>query len=279
VVVIERVNMVSVIVPYLDARIAWRCLNSLPDTVEPIFLEDDYHYGPAVLRNRGAKQANGDILFFIDSDATVYPDTIRRIEQHFTDPTVDGVTIVWDKVPLEPNFFNKFKAIEMNYTMNRYFKTACASNGTAIRRSVFLKTGGFNEKYIDACVEDFEFGLRVIGKYNIVFDKTIKMQHSFCNSTIKGLKKYATRAFQRSKLLAGKNIQTSYNCNLIKIHYVSVLCPPIFILMNLKVYKEFWKGGKRFFIKASLLYYFYVLMVLICGVAGYIYAQLRKIFF
>ena len=272
--------MVSVIVPFLDYDQVFRCYNSLPKEIEAIFLRDYNKEGPAVLRNRGAKQAKGDILFFIDSDATVYPDTIQRIEQHFQDPKVDGVTIVWDKVPLEDNFFNKFKAIEMNHTMTTYFKTACASNGTAIKKSVFLEVGGFNEKYKDACAEDFEFGLRVIGQgYNIVFDKTIKMQHSFCNSTWEGLKKYAHRAFQRSKLLAGNVVQTSYNCTQIKLHYASVLCPPLFIAQNISVYRQFYLYGGMFFIKASLLYYFYVFMVLTCGVAGYIYAQLCKIFF
>ena len=275
--------MISVIVPYIDEILKGRCVESITTSVhygwEIRTMSDINKEGPAVLRNRMARKAIGDIYFFIDSDAIVYPDTLKRIEEHFKDLKVDGVTIVWDKVPIENNFFNKFKALEMNHTMNHYFLRACASNGTAIRKEVFWAVGGFNEKYQEACVEDFHFGLKVFkAGYNIVFDKTILMQHSFCNSTFEGLKKYSKRAFERAKLLVEMDVESSYNSKKIKLLYVSTLFPPLFILLNIGLFKRFFKYGWWFFIRASLLYYFYVVLVAICGLVGYLYAWLYKIF-
>jgi glycosyltransferase involved in cell wall biosynthesis len=280
--------MISVIVPFLNWKLAQRCIfscmNSKDDSynlqVEYQSMWDEKGEGPAVLRNRGAKKATGDILFFIDSDATVYPETLSWVALHFQNPKVDGVTIIWDKIPLENNFFNKFKALEMNHTMSHYFLRACASNGTAIRKSVFETVGGFDEQYKDACVEDFHFGLKVFkAGYNIVFDKTIKMQHSFCNSTWQGLIKYCKRAFQRAKLLVENNTETSYNSNKMKLLYFSVLFPPIFLWLNRDLYKDFWKESWWFFVRASILYYFYVALVATCGLAGYGYAFVCKKFF
>jgi len=39
--------------------------------------------GPAAARNKGAAIAKGDIIFFIDADVTIYPDTLQKVEQVF----------------------------------------------------------------------------------------------------------------------------------------------------------------------------------------------------
>ncbi len=39
--------------------------------------------GPAGARNVGAREATGDILFFVDSDVMVRPDTLRRLRDAF----------------------------------------------------------------------------------------------------------------------------------------------------------------------------------------------------
>src|SRR5438105_1569058 len=41
--------------------------------------------GPARARNLGAKAATGEVLYFIDSDVCVAPDTLARVQQHFTE--------------------------------------------------------------------------------------------------------------------------------------------------------------------------------------------------
>jgi len=47
---------------------------------------------PAFARNLGAKAAQGEILFFVDSDVCVQPDTLSRIGAEFImNPDVDAV--------------------------------------------------------------------------------------------------------------------------------------------------------------------------------------------
>ena len=94
--------------------------------------------GPAYARNYGVQQASGDIIFFIDADAQVYPETLARILAHFVgDASIDGVTIAWSDVPLADNFFNKFKAVETNYVINEYWEKSFGSNGSAIRKTIW----------------------------------------------------------------------------------------------------------------------------------------------
>src|SRR5215472_3694129 len=46
-------------------------------------LQTDRRRGPAAARNIGAKEATGDILFFIDADVCVYPTTLARVRANF----------------------------------------------------------------------------------------------------------------------------------------------------------------------------------------------------
>ncbi len=41
--------------------------------------------GPAAARNRGAGEARGEILFFIDADVCVAPDSLERVAEHFAE--------------------------------------------------------------------------------------------------------------------------------------------------------------------------------------------------
>jgi len=107
----------SVIVPVHNARYFLdRCLQSLAASefrdYECIIVDDastddtpavaaqygarvvrlDRNDGPAKARNRGAEQARGEILVFLDSDVCVHPDTLGRIDAHFRDhPTTDAL--------------------------------------------------------------------------------------------------------------------------------------------------------------------------------------------
>jgi len=47
--------------------------------------------GPAAARNLGAQSAEGDLIFFIDSDVMVRPDTVSRIVAAFECRDLEGV--------------------------------------------------------------------------------------------------------------------------------------------------------------------------------------------
>jgi len=61
--------------------------------------------GPARARNRGAEIAHGDILFFVDADVSVYPDTTGKIKLTFLEhPDLAAVFGSYDVDPSETNF-------------------------------------------------------------------------------------------------------------------------------------------------------------------------------
>jgi len=153
--------------------------------------------GPAAARNTAAKRAKGEVLVFLDSDVTVYPDTLAKIAAKFKeDHDLTAVTGVWDKHQKTKAFFPQFKAIrDWSYWTNErdrdgyyyLFSTRIA----AIRREVFLRLGGFNEAFRQ--MEDVEFTYRIAKRYAIIFAPDVRVHHEF-----EGFSRIAQKYFWRS---------------------------------------------------------------------------------
>jgi GT2 family glycosyltransferase len=120
--------------------------------------------GPAGARNRGAEQASGDIVFFVDSDVIVRPDTLSRLAQAFADASLDGVIAVQAPAMRFRNVCSRYKNLWMYYTYARrvgqnvplFYTTAAA-----IRRRAFLEAGGFDLNYTNPNIEDTDFGQKL----------------------------------------------------------------------------------------------------------------------
>jgi glycosyltransferase involved in cell wall biosynthesis len=159
--------------------------------------------GPAAARNAAAKRARGEVIVFLDSDVTVYPDTIAKIAGKFSDDhDLTAITGVWDKYQKTKAFFPQFKAIrDWSYWTNErdrdgyyyLFSTRIA----AIRRAVFLRLGGFNEAFRQ--MEDVEFTYRIAKRYAIIFSPDVRVHHEF-ETFFPVAKKYFWRSFYWTKL-------------------------------------------------------------------------------
>lgn len=138
--------------------------------------------GPASARNRGAEEAAGEILLFIDSDVVVRKDTIERVARNFcTDPDLTALFGSYDDEPAAPDFFSQYRNLLHHYVhqrSERYAKTFWAGCG-AVRREVFLEEGGFDKKRFEVpSIEDIEFGYRLFERgYKIVLDKELQVKH------------------------------------------------------------------------------------------------------
>jgi glycosyltransferase involved in cell wall biosynthesis len=137
--------------------------------------------GPARARNRGGQEAAGDILFFIDADVTLHPDTIARVEETFQRyPNLSALVGSYDDEPGASNFLSQYKNLFHHYTHQVSSHKASTFWGAcgAIRRSVFQAVGGFDEGYEKPCIEDIELGYRLKqAGYAIRLCKDIQVKH------------------------------------------------------------------------------------------------------
>ena len=141
-----------------------------------------HNSGPAAARNHGSQKAQGDILFFVDSDVLVGRETVAHVATHFSENhDVDALFGSYDEDPVEKNFLSQYKNLYHHFVHQKSSNdgvTFWAGCG-AIRRDVFHSVGGFDaEKYPTSSIEDIELGyrLRRMG-YRIILDKKLQVRH------------------------------------------------------------------------------------------------------
>ncbi|HYM10005.1 MAG TPA: glycosyltransferase family 2 protein [Bryobacterales bacterium] len=137
--------------------------------------------GPGAARNTGAREARGDILFFIDADVCVHPDSLSRVAEDFAeDPSLDALIGSYDENPDSPDFLSQYKNLMhcfVHQTGNEAASTFWGGCG-AIRRAVFEQYSGFNEGYGRPSIEDIELGYRLSADgRRILLDKNLQVQH------------------------------------------------------------------------------------------------------
>jgi glycosyltransferase involved in cell wall biosynthesis len=185
----------SVVIPVHDGEsVLPRCLRGLRDSVgvEPfeILVVDDgstdasasvaeaygsrvvrrERCGPAAARNAGAIAAEGEIVFFLDADVAVHPDTLARAVKRFEDdPDLSALFGSYDDRPEAPGLVSQFRNLLHHFVHQRgefedgirparTFWTGCG----AIRRRTFLDHGGFDpDLYRRPAIEDIELGYRI----------------------------------------------------------------------------------------------------------------------
>jgi GT2 family glycosyltransferase len=196
----------SVIVPVHDgADFLPSCLGALTATARPdteIIVVDDashddsaavaarygvrvirleHNVGAAGARNRGAGEAAGDVLVFIDADVEVAPDTLERLVGVLDRrPDVAAVFGSYDAAPRAPGLVSQFRNLLHHFVHQQgdaeasTFWTGCG----AIRRAVFEASHGFDEGRHARSIEDIELGYRIrAAGHRIVLDPTIQATH------------------------------------------------------------------------------------------------------
>ena len=137
--------------------------------------------GPALPRNLGARQAHGDILLFIDADVTVPHNAMSQVVETFrSEPNLAALFGSYDDEPAAPNFLSQYKNLHHHYI----HQTSCEEASTfwgacgAIRREIFLASGGFDERYRRPSIEDVELGYRLRrAGYRLRLCKGLQVKH------------------------------------------------------------------------------------------------------
>ncbi len=196
--------MISVIIPaYNSAKTLPACLRALScqtHTPDEIIVVDDgstddtvklarqmgarvlqqAHQGPAAARNLGARQAQGELLLFTDSDCEPLPDWIERLSVPFNDAQVVGAkgTYRCQQAGLVPRLVQQ--EYESKYTRMLGLDSIdfIDTYSAAYRKDIFLQNGGFDPAFPVPSVEDQEFSFRLARKgYRLVFAPLASVYH------------------------------------------------------------------------------------------------------
>jgi GT2 family glycosyltransferase len=129
----------------------------------------------------GAQVAQGDILFFMDADVAVPPNTMEQIASTFRqNPGLTALFGSYDDETEANNFLSQYKNLSHHYIHQRGRDEASTFWGAcgAIRREVFMGMGGFDERYRRPSIEDIEFGYRLNhAGYRIKLCKVLQVKH------------------------------------------------------------------------------------------------------
>jgi glycosyltransferase involved in cell wall biosynthesis len=141
--------------------------------------------GPAIARNRAVREAKNEIVFFLDSDTLLEPGSLAAVKAHFErsneGPIVNGLCSM---EPLRDGIGQRYKAlVEFSWHADMLERgqppTIFNSRVGAMRRDVFLQTGGLDERIRGAELEEHEFSYRLPKSATIKLDPRIVVRHDF----------------------------------------------------------------------------------------------------
>ncbi|MDD5773567.1 MAG: glycosyltransferase family A protein [bacterium] len=153
--------------------------------------------GAGAARNRGAREAKGDILCFTDSDCIVPPDWLLKIAGQFDDKNTGAVGGGY-AFSAGNSVLEIFAHLELVYRRSGFpkFVSAAVSNNLACRKEIFEKLGGFPEYFTGAGMEEIVFTFALSRKYKLIWDSSNGVGHYFCDKIKNYLKQQYIFAYR-----------------------------------------------------------------------------------
>jgi glycosyltransferase involved in cell wall biosynthesis len=255
--------------------------------------------GAAYARNRGCEAAQGDIVFFVDADVTIYPDTLEKVVRTFENHReISAVFGSYDDQPWNTNFLSQYKNLFHHYIHQTSLEDASTfwTGCGAIKREIFFKIGKFNENR--RMMEDIELGYKLKAKnYKILLVKYLTVKHLKHYSFLSLLKSdFFDRAIPWTILMLNNkqytrdlNLKLSYQLSAMSLLLLIICCLlsvksawfllgiPILLSLFFFMNKDFYyfflkKKGPMFVLKViplHFLYYFYSSLGFIVGYYKY----------
>ncbi len=159
--------------------------------------------GPATARNRGAKIATSEILFFTDSDCVPNSNWVEKSIKHFENKDIAVVMGSYD-IANSSSILSRCIHKEIVYRHNNLlpeYPKVFGSYNFGIRKKIFDELSGFNEEYRYASGEDNDLSYRIL-KINkkIFFERESKVKHYHTESISRYLREQYRHGFWRAKL-------------------------------------------------------------------------------
>ena len=223
-------RQISIVIPtFNSAKVLGTCLESLTNQTvgreryEVIVVDDGstdetrdvvskypvkYIYqqnsGPAVARNNGVRQAEGEIILFTDADCEPRSNWIEELVKPLRDPQVVGVKGTYKTRQKE--LIARLVQIEYEHKYERMKKFKYIdfvdTYSAGYRKDIFMKYGGFDERYPRASVEDQEFSFRLSHDgHKMVFNPEAVVYHRHSARLTDYLKKKYKIAYWKAFLL------------------------------------------------------------------------------
>ena len=261
------------------------------------------HGGASKARNTGAENSSGELLFFIDADCLLQPDTLATAAAAYRQAG-PGVIIggTYTLLPHDLKFFSIFQSIYIHYseTKNILNPDYVATHAMLITKELFLKSGGFNERFMPI-LEDVEFSHRLKNMGAILrMIPEIQVKHIFnftlAKSMRNGMRKskyWSIYSINNRDLLADSgtaSLEFKFNvlaCFIIfLLAIVGVLLQngafvlPVLLLigtnlfLNRRLFRAFYAARGPFFAIPAVLYYTLVYPLAVgIGVCSGIFSQ------
>jgi glycosyltransferase involved in cell wall biosynthesis len=278
----SAVPLISVIIPIYNAQDTLAlCLDRIYQSTYPNFeviLVDDCstdasrgiagkypaklvsmprNMGAAPARNKGAREAEGSILLFMDSDILVEPESLALVEEDLQDKEIAGVIGLLSPKLKFSNFSSNYKNLYMHYTYNilprrvSVFYTSFA----AVRKEIFAECGGFDDNYRQATIEDIEVGERITSRgYKLIIDKRLQVEHVRHYYFTDLLKTGFRRAAGISKIMLRKKFSTEEKSGYQTSPFSFRAGIGISFLIILSLFGWLVRGGSGYLVGAFVLY-------------------------
>lgn len=158
--------------------------------------------GPAAARNRGAGQAHGELLVFLDDDTEPQPQFLAaHVRAHRQNPNLVLMGYLPPVLGSQRGFFRTellgwWEVIfqRMRQPGHHFGYTDLLSGNFSLRRDLFERVGGFNPEF--QCHEDYEFGVRLqqLGADFAFSDEALAFHHESSDLRRSVQRKYAEGA-------------------------------------------------------------------------------------
>jgi len=130
------------------------------------------HKGPAVARNLGVRESQGDIILFTDADCEPSPHWVEALMRALEDPEVTGAKGIY--ATRQKALIARFVQLEYEDKYDKMKRERCIdfvdTYSAAYRKEILLREGGFDSAFPRASGEDVDLSYRLSRRgYKLVF--------------------------------------------------------------------------------------------------------------
>jgi len=197
--------------------------------------------GPASARNRGAMEANGEILLFTDDDCVPLPGWLDAMLDPFQDAEVVGAKGIYRT--RQKGVVARFVQLEYEdkYRLMKHLRSIdfIDTYSAAFRRERFLEMRGYDTSFPVACAEDVELSYRMSARgWKMKFVSEAMVYHTHPDTLSKYLKKKYKFAYWRVLAVRknpGKAVKDSHTPQTMKVQLLfapALLAAAIFDLVT-----------------------------------------------